>query len=291
MLGPPVDWPGTPMGSADGPPPREAPGPGPAGCCRPWPAARGPAPTPPGSRSTTAICSSRSRLCRAQAEPDQELLADAHAIRRVALGVEELADDLDPLGELRGRRIAIEPGLVDHGIRRQRCARAREGERARRFRDRHASASRRPAASAPAGCRPGRSRRCPASRRPAPPWRRRRAPAACRPPTATTRGPRSPRRRSSRAPRAACGRAGPGSGAPAGRAAARRGRARRSRPPRRSPSSASTRARPRRCDPHRRSAASAGRSTRGRPPRGRSSTSRRGGSSAPARRWRSPRSA
>src|SRR3954470_16325088 len=51
------------------------------------------------------------------AEPNQELLADGDPRDRVALRVEELADNLDALALLRGWRIAIEARLGERDVR------------------------------------------------------------------------------------------------------------------------------------------------------------------------------
>ena len=54
---------------------------------------------------------------RAQTEPHQEFLADGHARDRTAFRIEELAEDLDALADLRCRRVAIEARFVDGVVR------------------------------------------------------------------------------------------------------------------------------------------------------------------------------
>ena len=86
--------------------------------------------TPPGSKSTTATCGSTIAIGRADADPHEEFLANGRARQRTAVGVEELVDDLDPLVQLRGRRIPIEARFVDDVVGGERSCLSRTRSRA-----------------------------------------------------------------------------------------------------------------------------------------------------------------
>ena len=126
-------------------------------------------------------------LGRAHAQPDEELLADGDARHRVALRVDELADDLDALTHLRAGRIAIEARFVDGVVRRQRSApgelHLRRGLRDVDLRHRAGRQRQRALTAVLADLRDPEPSHAPPRLS-----RRRRAPAACTPPTASSPG-------------------------------------------------------------------------------------------------------
>ena len=201
---------------------------------RPAAAARAPARRRRAARRRRRPAATRSRVGRAQAQADEELLADLHARDGLALRVEELADDFDALtaspsaGGLRSK-----PGLVEDVVRGQRAVlenctfAAVSADRHLRNRAvRAASATRRwpslPISLMPSVRRGGGGLRVRVERQQRVGRRQRARPVAAH--RLADRLERGRRRRAERAS---------GNAATADRATARRGRRRRSRPRRR----------------------------------------------------------